>query len=114
MAMSLRDVGMPAFVELAGMSARLIVGLVAILLAAVSGIASSLVMSRIVENVNRHLPEGSRISPLGWYLTKTLHVLGENRRYYPYGNLVRVLWLTVGPGFSSLLLGAWAVGFFSR
>jgi hypothetical protein len=96
------------------MSARLVVGLVASLLVAVSCIASSLIMSEILERVNRRLPEDSHISPLGWYLTKTLYVLREYRRYYPYGNLVRALWLTAGLAFSSLLLCAWAVGFFSR
>jgi hypothetical protein len=42
----------------------------------------------MVDEVNRHLPQEERLSPLGWYGGKYTRVLREYSRLYPAGKRV--------------------------
>jgi hypothetical protein len=49
----------------------------------------------IVDAVNEKVPKNEQFEHLGWYLSKTLRLHNEYRRFYPDGKLLRrqrVLW----------------------
>ena len=59
------------------------------------GIAATFTQFAIVDAVNEKLPKNDQFEHLGWYLTKTLRLHREYRRFYPNGKLLRrqgVLW----------------------
>jgi hypothetical protein len=52
------------------------------------GIAATINQFAIVDAVNEKLPKDEQFERLGWYLTKTLRLHGEYRRFYPVGGLL--------------------------
>jgi hypothetical protein len=96
------------------MSTRLLIGIAAIAGGSVCGLISTLVNSKMVDQVNGKLPKDVQFSPLGWYLSKTLRLHREYRRLFPDGQLLLQVRLLIALGFGSLMVGAWAVGFFGR
>jgi hypothetical protein len=75
---------------------------------------SALANSNMGDQVNGKLPKDAQFSPLGWYLSKTLRLHREYRRLFPDGQLLLQVRLLIALGFGSLMVGAWALGFFGR
>ena len=78
----------------------------------VCGFRSTLLIWRMVDEVNRHLPKERRFSPVGWWLGKALDVYSEHERLYPgigRRNQLRVLILSMFVLFicAALLLWTW-------
>src|SRR5882757_1658983 len=70
------------------MSTRLLIGIAAIAGGSVCGLISSLVNSKMVNQVNGRLPKDVQFSPLGWYFSKRLRLHREYRRLFPDGHLL--------------------------
>jgi len=96
------------------MSTRLLIGIAAIAGVSVCGLMSALVNSKMVDQVNGRLPKDVQFSPLGWYLSKTLRLHREYRRLFPDGHLLLQVRLLIALMFGSLMVCAWALGFFGR
>ena|SRR5271156_1860617 len=96
------------------MSVRLIIGLVAIALVAACGMSSSLVLFKIVDQVNALLPKDAQFGQLVWYLGKYRRLQREYRRLYPDGGLFRRFWSLVVLMFAFGLVCAWAMRIFSN
>ena len=96
------------------MSARLIVGILALACVSVCGIASNLVSLEMVDKVNERLPKEQQFSPLWWYWPKTLRLWREYKRLYPDGGLLRRARTLAVLMFAGLLICVWALGFFGR
>jgi hypothetical protein len=79
--------------------------------------AANRIHLRIMALVNLKLPQTSRFpgpsDPEGtwtaatWRSPTTRRLYQEYRRHYPGGRLVRIYWLLVAAGFSSILLACW-------
>jgi hypothetical protein len=74
------------------------------LLGGFCGISSSLVVWRMVEDVNPHLAEGERFSPYGWTPLKTMRLLREYRRLCPSGKSIGQLRALVALMFLDLVV----------
>ena len=94
------------------MSARLVIGLFALVGVSVSGIVSTVVHLDMVGRVNAVLPKERQFAELGWYLPKTQRLHSEYRALFPGGNLLRKWRIAVATAFVSLLICAWSFGFF--
>ncbi len=96
------------------MAIRTVIGVSAVILMSISGLLSSLTWQEMVEEVNARLPEDARFDPMWWYAPKTLRLYQAYKRLCPEGRLLRALYLCVAVGAASLLIAAWAIGFFGR
>jgi hypothetical protein len=81
-----------------------------VLATAAAGMSSSLVLMKMVDEVNVHLPASERLSPLGWDAWKYARLLREYRRLCPAGrSLGRLRYLTslgiLGTAGTGLVLG---------
>ncbi|MGB6132973.1 MAG: hypothetical protein WBG54_14430 [Acidobacteriaceae bacterium] len=94
------------------MSARLIVGVFALVGGSISGIASTVVHLQMVGKVNSILPKERQFAELGWYLPKTHRLHSEYQSLFPAGNLLRRWRIAVVAAVGSLLVCAWGFGFF--
>lgn len=94
------------------MSARLVIGITALVGVAVSKIVSTLISQEMVDKVNAALPRELRFSALGWYLPKTLRLHREDRRLFPGGKLTRSFVLAVAVALVCLSICAGALGLF--
>ena len=93
------------------MTARFIVGIVALAGVSVCGLLASLATFELVDKVNDNLPREEQFAPLGWYLFKYQRLNREYKRLYPDGRqLVKVRVLTALM-FVFLLISAWGFGF---
>ena len=93
------------------MSARIIVGIFALVGMAVCGLFSNLAFFEIVEKVNGHLPKERQFAPLGWYRPKYQRLSGEYKRFYPDGNLFRKVRILMVVAFACALIFARVLGF---
>jgi hypothetical protein len=91
---------------------RLIAGLVAFGLAATGAAVGTLLMSAMIEQVNRKKPDDERISDLGSPPFKTFRILDEYHRLYPAGRLRVYYWGSFAFAMISLLGCAVCTGFF--
>lgn len=96
------------------MSTRLLIGIAAIAGVSVCGLISVHVNFKMMDQVNGRLPEDAQFSPLGWYVSKTLRLHREYRRLFPGGPLLLRVRLLTALMFGSLIVCAWALGFFGR
>ncbi len=72
------------------MSARFIIGVVALVCGSVCGIVASLVNFEIVDKVNERLPQERQFEALGfWYWSKRQRLKREYKRLYPDGSLLQ-------------------------
>jgi hypothetical protein len=94
------------------MSARLVIGLLALVGVSISGIRSTIVHLEMVSRVNAMLPKERQFAELGWHLPKTQRLHREYRALFPGGDLLRKWRTTVATGLLSLLICAWSLGFF--
>ena len=94
------------------MSTRLLIGIAAIAGVSVCGLIAAHGNSKMVDRVNGKLPKDVQFSPLGWYLSKTLRLHREYRRLFPDGQLLLQVRLLIALMFGSLVVCAWALGFF--
>ena len=85
---------------------------VAIPLLAVCGIWGSLIMIRMVEEINRMRPTTEQILEMGYYPRKNLMIWKEHRRLYPKGRLRAHFMMLFASGIICLLLAAYALSFF--
>jgi hypothetical protein len=72
-------------------SIRLGILFVFVIAAATCGLLSTLVLQRVVSEVNSQLPPDRRYYPYWWHGIKYWRVLRDYRRLYPSGVLVRQL-----------------------
>ncbi|HEY6218019.1 MAG TPA: hypothetical protein VIW74_15230 [Pyrinomonadaceae bacterium] len=85
----------------------------ALLLAATSCfVASNLVMSAMIGEINRKLPDDQRISYLFFHFSKYRLIYSKYRELYPDGRLLLYYWLCGFGGLVLLLLFAWQFGMF--
>ena len=96
------------------MTARLIVGIVALACVSVCGVVGSLVSFDMIDKVNEKLPQGEQFAPLGWYYSKSRRLNREYKRLYPDGPLLSKIRLLLALMFACLLIAAWGFGFFVR
>jgi hypothetical protein len=96
------------------MSARLVIGLLALAGTSISGIVSTMVHLEVVSMVNAMLSKEQQFEGLGWYLPKIQRLHREYRMLFPGGNLLRKWRIAVAAGLVSLLICAWSLDFFSR
>jgi hypothetical protein len=94
------------------MSARLVIGLLALVGGSISGIVSTTVHVDMVGRVNALLPKERQFAELGWYLPKAQRLRSEYRALFPGGDLLRKWRVAVATAFVSLLICAWSLGFF--
>ena len=94
------------------MSARLIIGIAALVCVPILGILGTLCHTEMVEMVNARLPVDLQFDPMGWYFQKTMRLHREYRRLFPRGSLVLKVRLLLGFGAICLLICAWAIGLF--
>jgi hypothetical protein len=95
------------------MSARLIVGVVALAGISICGLVVTLANAEMVEKVNDRLPKELHFSPLGWYWSKTRRLHREYRKIYRDGNLLWKVRIALFLAFSCMLACTWALGFFA-
>ena len=96
------------------MSARVIIGIIAIACISVCGPISTFTSSEMVDQVNARLPKSEQFEGLGWYTEKTLRLHREYRRLYPEGRLLFKLRVLTALMFACLLISAWAFGVFAK
>jgi hypothetical protein len=77
-----------------------------------SGITSSVINAKMVDQVNGELEQGNQFSPAIWYYAKTKALHHDYRRLFPNGRLVLQQRVIIGLGAACLLVAAWALGFF--
>jgi hypothetical protein len=94
------------------MNSRVIIGIVALVGVAACGLFGAIANIEMVEQVNSHLPKDSHFSPIGWHLSKSLHVHREYKRLFPKGTLLVKVRITIAIAFGCLLSGVWALGLF--
>jgi len=94
------------------MTARVIIGIVALVSVSLGGILSTLVGYEIMDKVNDKLLEGEQFDALGWHPAKRQRLHDEYRRLYPDGPLLFKLRLLMALTFFCLLTFAWSIGFF--
>ena len=70
---------------------RLIVGVILWIGISACGLTSTVVMSRMVDEVNQRLPKEERFAVLGWYPFKASRLFAEYDRLYPGSNRRRQL-----------------------
>jgi len=92
----------------------MIIGIAAIGGVSLCGLLSTLLSAKMVNQVNKKLPMDLQFSPLGWHPVKTLRLHREYQKLYPGGQLVLQVRLLIASAFASLLLCAWALGFFGK
>jgi hypothetical protein len=64
--------------------------------ASACGIAGSIALSDMVEDINRVSPATEQENPIGWYFGKLRRVRSKYRALYPEGTRVRTLtWLMI-------------------
>jgi len=95
-------------------TARLIIGVLALVCVSVCGIASSLVSFEMVERVNERLPADQQFAALCWYWPKTQRLWREYEMLYPDGSLLQKLRTLGVLMFACLLTCVWAFGFLAR
>jgi hypothetical protein len=78
----------------------------------ISGVASTIYMSRIVDEVNRHRAAAEQDSPYGWYATKILRILDEYRQVCPTGRLRNRYLVTIGAGLVGFVVAVISFGIF--
>ena len=92
-------------------SLKLTAALAFLLCVAGFGIAATINQFAIVDAVNKKLPKDEQFDRHGWYLTNTLRLHREYRRFYPVGGLLwrqGVLWAVM---LVCLVLAASLIGF---
>ena len=92
------------------MTARIMVGIVALAGVSVCGLISAFADMDMVDKVNDKFPTEQQFDLLGWYLPKTQRLRGEYRRLYPDGPLLfrgRVCFALM---FICLAICAWGLG----
>jgi hypothetical protein len=94
------------------MNPRVIVGIAAVVGTAACGLFGALANVEMVEEVNSRLPKDAQISPMGWYLSKTLRLHREYKRLFPTGTLLMRVRIAIVVAFGCMLGGVWALGFF--
>jgi hypothetical protein len=75
-------------------------------------IASSLVMSAMIGEINRKSPENQQISYLFGHFSKYRLIYKRYRELYPDGRLLLYYWMCGLGGLLLLLLFAWQFGMF--
>lgn len=74
-------------------------------------IVSAFLLFVMITEVNQKLPEGQKISFLGWHSGKYRRVVAEYRRLYPCGRLNVCSWLAFFAGLVFAVCCAWRLGF---
>ena len=92
------------------MALRIVVGIVALVCSAICGIATTLVNTEMVYEVNERLPEGSRFELAGWYFTKYQRLHREYKRLYPSGRLLLKVRAITAAAFGCLVICVWGFG----
>jgi hypothetical protein len=95
-------------------TARLIIGLIALVCASICGIGSSLVSFEMIERVNERLPKDQQFATLWWYCPKIRRLWREYKTLYPDGSLLNRLRILGVLIFACLLICFWAFGFLAR
>ncbi len=90
---------------MSGLIVKRVIGAVLLAISSGCGLASSLVMNELVEDINRLSPESEELSPLGWYYPKFTNVWRKYRLLYPDGTRLRTLKRLTIIGCVSGLLG---------
>jgi hypothetical protein len=103
---------------MSGLAVERIVGAVLFLAGASGcGIASSIALSDMIEDINRLSPAAEQENPAGWHFMKLRRVRRKYRTLYPDGNRVRTLTrlMIIGPVLAvvgaRLMLGPNLFGF---
>ena len=96
------------------MSARVLIGIVAIACVSVCGLIGSVTGWEMMDQVNAMLPESEKFGAFWWYSGKTLRLHREYRRLYPEGRLLFKLYALTALMFACLLIDAWAFRFFGK
>jgi hypothetical protein len=92
----------------------MIIGIIALVCAAICGLRGTLVNFEIVHLVNAKLPESEQFAWAGWYMGKTLRVRQEYKRLYPAGRHIVRIHILEAIMFCCLGLSAWGFRFFAR
>jgi hypothetical protein len=92
------------------MSARLIVGILALVCGSVCAMTASLTAFRMVDTVNEKLPEERQFAQLGWYWSKYQRLFAEYKRLYPDGTLLRRFYILASLMFACFFMCAWGLG----
>jgi hypothetical protein len=75
------------------------------------GMAAAISHFAIIDAVNAKLPKEEQFEQLGWYLTKTLRLHREYRRFYPEGRLLLRQGVLGATMLVCLVLAASLIGF---
>jgi hypothetical protein len=94
------------------MSARLIIGIAALVCVPILGILGTFCHIEMVETANSRLPVDLQFNPMGWYFQKTMRLQREYHRLFPGGSLVLRVRLLLGLAAVCLLICAWAIALF--
>jgi hypothetical protein len=89
-----------------------IVALIALPCVMACGVASTIRIWDMVDELNRKLPPEDSFSHLGWHWTKYKRFIREYERCFPASPNPRYLRIVFCVMMASLIGGAWGLGFF--
>jgi hypothetical protein len=92
------------------MTFRLVAIVILMLGVGLCGVASTLVIWRMADEVNQKLPEAERFEWLGWHLTKRRRLQREYLRLCPGGHRARQLRFLLLSAFALVVLAAAILG----
>jgi hypothetical protein len=96
------------------MTAHGVIAITAFICGVACAIASSFVVSQMVDKVNDKLPEERQFSHTWWYWSKYQRLFADYKKVYPNGPLLRTLRIMGVLVFVCFLATVWGLGFFSR
>jgi hypothetical protein len=94
------------------MSHKLFFAFIFLSLAASCMIASGYVLSAMIGEINRRLPDDERTSYLFGHFGKYAKISAEYRRLYPQGRLLQLYRAFLFLGIALLIAFAWRIGMF--
>jgi hypothetical protein len=95
------------------MSKQVTIGIIALACVSACGLITAFANFQMVEKVNERLPKEEQLAALGWYVSKTLRLHREYRRFYPNGHLLLIIRLLMALMIACLIICAWGFGFFA-
>lgn len=94
------------------MSARIVVGIVALACSAICGMIATFANLEMVDRVNASLPKTDQFDALGWYFLKTQRLHREYKRLYPAERLLLKRRVLMTLMIVCLFIAVWGFEFF--
>lgn len=96
--------------ELFGKRMRLIAGIVSLSIVAAAGVSSSILVTKMIDEINRQKPAHEAVSYVGSTFAKNRRIFREYRRLYPQGKLITYAWTAIAAFAIGLVSAAICIG----